>query len=46
MDKVMNGCILLYLVANYPENAYALKYIMCGTPVICVFSTYFLTKFG
>ena len=46
LDKFLNGTILLYLVAKYPDNDIALKYIMGLTPIICSIATFYLSKFG
>jgi MFS family permease len=45
-DKFANGFLLYYIVATYPDDAKALKYIMAITPVICAAGACILTCVG
>jgi hypothetical protein len=46
MDRIANGILLYYIIANYSDDAEKLRYIIAGVPVFCGIGTYSLTYIG
>jgi MFS family permease len=45
-DKFSNGFLLFYIVATYPNDDEALRYIIGFAPIICAVLAYLLTFIG
>jgi len=45
-DKFSNGFLLYFIVATYPTDDHALRYIMGISPIICAILAYLLTYIG
>lgn len=45
-DKFSNGFFIYYLVATFPSNPVALRWIMSICPIVCAIGSYFLTYIG
>ena len=45
-DKFANGFLLYYIVATYPDDQSALRYIIGISPIICAVIAYLLTYIG
>ena len=45
-DKLANGFLLFYIVNNYSNSSYHLKWVMAIVPVICSILSYMLTYMG
>lgn len=45
-DKFSNGFLLYFMVANYPRDVYALRWIMSLAPCVCAIGSYLLTYIG
>ena len=45
-DKFANGFLLYYIVANYTDEAWDLRFIIAGIPVFCSIGSYALTYVG
>jgi len=45
-DKFSNGFLLYYIVATFPVNDWALRYIIGIAPIICVVLSFILTYIG
>ena len=45
-DKFANGLTLFFVVQNYSNDAFALKWTMATTPVLCALFAYILSVFG
>ena len=46
VDKIVNGFMIYFLVADYSTNNTALRLIVTGIPVVCSFGTAILTWIG
>ena len=45
-DKLANGLILIFIVQNYSSDAFALRWVMALTPVLCAIFAYTLSVMG
>lgn len=46
LDKLANGLLLFYIVNNYTNSSYHLKWVMAIVPVTCSIIAYLLTYIG
>ena len=45
-EKLTNGIIMFFIIQNYSDSAFALKWIMALIPVLCTVFAYFLLIMG